>query len=445
MSFWEKIFGTKTDHALAEPRIRFGRYTDSYKDKAQYEAWDASLAAFDEHNYLEAYKIFFTYLRDDKEDNVRWVEEDGGLRFEVLQGSKRISGVADARQVKAEARIVHAKELSVAFMRRLVEDNYSLDYSRYALDDENNLVIKFDTSTLDGSPYKLYYALKEVAVNADKKDDVLLDEFKNLLTPIDMGSKAEISEVEKQTKYNYIKQEIESVLKEANSGKLNADKYPGGISYLLLAVVYKLDFLTIPEGFLMETIERIHHNYFENNNKTFFQKNSFIKKELEKVLERSADQIKAELYATTATFGVLTPKGHDALASLIEGELPNMDWYEENKHERVATSIPTYIVGNALFNYALPKPDRELLDLYYRIIEPDYFKSLGFTFSYFDVAKNEFNQKEIKSSIKKIIDKGKDKYPQLAPDLGQLDFKNPYKFARSYLNMVKNLDFSPKT
>jgi hypothetical protein len=133
------------------------------------------------------------------------------------------------------------------------------------------------------------------------------------------------------------------------------------------------------------------------------------------------------------------------LASLIEGELPNMDWYEENKHERVATSIPTYIVGNALFNYALPKPDRELLDLYYRIIEPDYFKSLGFTFSYFDVAKNEFNQKEIKSSIKKIIDKGKDKYPQLAPDLGQLDFKNPYKFARSYLNMVKNLDFSPKT
>ena len=125
-------------------------------------------------------------------------------------------------------------------------------------------------------------------------------------------------------------------------------------------------------------------------------KNSFIKKELEKVLERSANQIKEELYATTATFGILTPKGHDALASLIEGELPNMDWYEENKHERVAVSIPTYIVGNALFNFALPKPDRELLELYYRIVEPEYFKSLGFTFSYFDTAKSEFNQKEIK-------------------------------------------------
>jgi hypothetical protein len=444
MSFWEKIFGTKTDHSLAEPRIKFGRYTDSYKEKAQYDAWDASLAAFDENNYLEAYRIFFTYLRDEKEDNVRWIEEDGALKFEILQGSKRLSGVADARQVKAEARIVHANELSVAFMRRLVEDNYSLDYSRYALDDDNNLVIKFDTSTLDGSPYKLYYALKEVAVNADKKDDVLLDEFKSLLTAIDMGSKTELTDAEKTIKYDYIQQEIESVLKEANSGNLSGEKYPGGISYLLLSTVYKLDYLTIPEGFLMETIERIHHNYFENDNKTYFQKNAFIKKELEKVLERPAEQIKAELYATTATFGILTPKGHDAMASLIEGELANMDWYEENKHERVAVSIPSYIIGNALFNYALPKPDRELLELYYRITEPSLMHGLGFNTLYFEATKNEFNQKEVKNAIKKVVDKGKEKYPQLAPDLGALDFKTPCKFARSYLNMVKNLDFSPK-
>ena len=62
-------------------------------------------------------------------------------------------------------------------MRRLVESNYVLEYSRYGLDDDDNLVIKFDTSALDASPYKLYYALKEVAANADKQDDLLLDEI----------------------------------------------------------------------------------------------------------------------------------------------------------------------------------------------------------------------------------------------------------------------------
>ena len=237
MNFWDKIFGTKTDHKVSEPRIKFGRYSDSYKMKAQYESWDESLEQFEEDNYLNSYRAFFKYLRDEKEDNVRWTEENGGLRFEILQGSKRISGFADARQLNAVARIAHAKELSVAFMRRLVESNYSLDYSRYALDDDNNLVIKFDTSTLDGSPYKLYYALKEVAINADKQDDLLIDEFGTLLTHLDLGSKSDISDIEKDIKFRFITQNIQKVFEEIDKGDLSADKYPGGISYLLLANV----------------------------------------------------------------------------------------------------------------------------------------------------------------------------------------------------------------
>lgn len=204
MGFWDLIFGKNTGQSVATPKIRLGRYTDSYKEKAQYESWDKALNKFEANEYLESYKEFFKYLRDDKEDNVRWAEENGGIHFEVLQGSKRVSGFADARQLKAEARIANAKELSVAFMRRLVEANYSMDYCRYALDDENNLVVKFDTFTLDGSPYKLYYALKEVAMNADKQDDLLLDEFESMLTWIDTGSKTDIIVAEKEAKYNFL-------------------------------------------------------------------------------------------------------------------------------------------------------------------------------------------------------------------------------------------------
>jgi hypothetical protein len=444
MSFWDFITRTKREKKTVEPDIRFGRYTDSYKSKKQYEFWDKALKEYENDNYTEAYAAFFQYLRDDKEDNVRWINENGGIQFEILQGSKRVSGFADARHVKAEARIAHAQELSVAFMRRLMEANYSLDYSRYALDDDNNLVIKFETSALDGSPYKLYYALKEVAINADKLDDLLLDEFQSHLIPIDMGSKKDIPFEEKEAKYAFIKKEIQNVINTIDSGNLNADKYPSGISYLLLSLVYKLDFLTAPEGFFMETIERINRSYFDNDGRTLIQKNVGIKKDLEKVLLRDKDLIFKELYATSSSFGILTPKGHDTLMSLIDGELPNMDWYEENKHTQVAIAVPGYIVGNALFNYALPKPDRELLALFYQILESDYFISLGFEPPYLNTTTNSFNIKSIKSAIRQIVEAHKEKYPLLSPDLNILDFSSPCRFARTYLVLLRNLDVTPK-
>ena len=445
MGFWDLIFGTKTEQEVAAPKIRFGRYTDSYKSKAQYESWDAAINKFEDNNYLESYKEFFKYLRDDKEDNVRWLEENGGIHFEILQGSKRVSGFADARQLKAEAKIAHANELSVAFMRRLVEANYSLNYGRYGLDDDDNLIVKFDSYTLDGSPYKLYYALKEVAINADKQDDLLLDEFTTMLTPIEMGSKTDLPVNEKEAKCHFIQEQIQEILAEIDKGTLNAEKYPGGISYLLLSVAYKIDYLTVPEGFVMETIEHIHRSYFDSNDgKSVTQKNVSIRRDLEKILQRNKDLIFNELYSTSSTFGIMAPQGHDSLVGLIDGELSHMDWYEENKHTKVALAIPGYIVGNCLFNYALPKPARELLELYYRITESRFFTALGFTPQYFDDTKDVFNQKEIKNAIRKLVENGKEKFPMLSPDVNTLDFKNACKFARTYLIMIKNLDFTPK-
>ena len=444
MSIWNRLFGNKAEPTKPQPRIKFGRYTDSYKQKPQYEAWEAALNKFEEQDYLGSYNALFRYLRDEGEDNVRWVEDNGNIKFEILQGSKRVTGTANAQKFVAEARIVYADNLGVTVMRRLVESNFVLEYSRYGLDDDNNLVIKFDTSSLDGSPYKIYYALKEVAASADKQDDLLLDEFGVNLKPIDMGSKTDIGQIEKEVKYNFIIDKIQSVLEFIDSKKLDGEKYPGGISYLLLDTAYRIDYLTTPEGFLMETVERMHRTYFSTEEKSMLLKNIGLRKELSKVLIRSKELIFSELYATTSTFGILVSKQHDALASLIEGELSNMDWYEANKHDSVALAIPGYIVGFALFNYALPKPDRELLVFYYHIFEPTLFLSLGFTPQYFNTQTGVFDQKAIKKGIKDIVEPNVDMHPKLTPDYGSLDFKTPTKFARSYLLMLKNLDFVTK-
>ncbi len=444
MSFWNRLFGNKAEPTKPQPRIKFGRYTDSYKQKQQYEAWDAALNKFEEQDYLGSYDALFRYLRDENEDNVRWVEENGSIKFEILQGSKRVTGTANAQKFVAEARIVYADNLGIAVMRRLVESNYVLEYSRYGLDNENNLVIKFDSSSLDGSPYKLYYALKEVAASADKQDDLLLDEFGVHLKPIDMGSKADLPTAEKEAKYDFVIQKIQSVLSEIDSKKLDGEKYPGGISYLLLDAAYRIDYLTSPEGFLMETIERMHRSFFSAEEKNMVLRNIGMRKELEKVKTRSKTLLISELYATTSTFGILVPKQHDALASLIDGELPNMDWYEANKHESFALAIPGYIVGYSLFSFALPKPERALLAFYYTVLEPTLFASLGFTPTYYNSQTRTFDQKAIKTAIKEIIDGHLEAYPKFAPDYAILDFKTPTKFARSYLLMLKNLDFVKK-
>jgi hypothetical protein len=443
MSFWERLFGSKAE-PTKQPVVRFGRYTDSYKEKPQYDAWEESLKHYESNNYLESYRAFMLYLRDEKVDNVRWVDTEGGLEFELLQGSKRVTGTATAQRVVAEARIAHAHDLSVAIMRRLVESNYVLEYSRYALDNDNNLVIKFDTHALDASPYKIYYALKEIAVNADKQDDLLLDEFGKMLEPIDMGSKSELGSDEKEAKWAFLTKKIESTLEQIDKGKLEAEKYPGAVAYLLLDTAYRLDYLTTPEGFMMETIERMHRSFFAGDDKTALQKNIAMRRELEKVKNRSKELIISELYDTTSTFGILQPKGHDTLANLIEGELTNMPWYEENGHDDVAMAITGYIVGNALFSYALPKPDREFLGFYYRVMETDYFQSLGFTPPYLDSKTGKFDDKKIKQTIKDMAAKHLDKYPKLAPDVTVLEFKSPIAFARTYLKMLKNLDFTEK-
>jgi hypothetical protein len=444
MNFWERLFGTTAEPTTPQPTVRLGRYTDAYKEKTQYEAWENALTKFEAEDYMSAYDAFFKYLRDESADNVRWLSTEGGYEFELLQGSKRVSGTANAQKFKAEARIVKAQNLSVAVMRRLVESNFTLEYCRYALDNDNNLVIKFDSNALDASPFKLYYALKELAVSADKQDDLLLDEFGSLLTPIDMGSKVDLSEAEKEIKYAFILEKIAALFAEIESKKLNGDKYPGGISYLLLDTAYRIDYLTTPEGFIMETVERVHRNYFSTENKTMIQKNALILAEFDKIKTRTKDMIFNELYGTTSTFGILQPKQHDALIALIDGELPNRDWYEQNGHPNVALAVPSYIVGHALFTYSLPKPDRELLALYYKIFEPTFFKALNYTPQYLNPNTGVFDQKAVKAAIKAITDSHLEKFPKLAPDLSVLDFKSASKFAASYLMLLKGLDFSPK-
>ncbi len=440
MSFLDRLFGSK-EEAVQQPDIRFGRYSDSYKGTSNYDAWDEALEKFEAEQYVDCYKAFFNYLRDEEEDNVRWWGEENGLKFEIYQGSKKISGFADKNSLRAMAKIAQTEQLNVGFLRRLLEKNFSMNFGRFALGDDNELLVVFDTYSLDGSPYKLYFALKEMAIQADKFDDLLLDEF-DMLKPVEVSHLIPISDEMKEVKYQFIQSKINDVLKEIKEGPLDATKYPGGIGYLLLDLIYKLDYLIKPEGFMMEALERMNRLFFAQDDKSVAEKNRLLSKELEKLLKRSKKSFFKEMYRVKATFGITPSVTHDRVVSFIDGELKHMDWYCENNYKMVAMAIPGFIVGYCLFNFASPRPDRDFLHLFYEITEYQYFKDLGFTINYVDEESGKLNKKVIKKAIEKIVDKNQGAFPKLSPSMSALNFSSMTEFAKSYLQMVRNLDLT---
>jgi len=429
MGFFNKIFGFDSEE-MAQPHIPFGRYTDTYKTPAQYDAWDKALEAFEKKQYLASFRLFFQYLRDESADNVKVLEEAGQLNFELLQGSKKIVGYADKKLVRIATKVAQADDLNIGFMRRLMEENYKMEYGRFALDEQNDIAIVFNTYVLDGSPYKLYYALKEIATKADKMDDLLIEEFE-VLHHTDHGILGKIDQAEKKVKYEFIRRNIEEVIDEIDTGKIKQERYPGAIAYLLLNLAYKLDYLIIPEGYLMETLERIHRLYFTKDGKNNIEKNIVLYKEFKNLLTRPKEAYYKELYRVTKTFGITKAASHDRV----------MDWYWENGHKAIATSIPGYIVGYCLFQFAIPKPIRELLHLYYQVTEATYFKDLGFQFNFVD-DRNRINKRAIKKQIRSITEHNKIQYPRFNPDTSDLDYTSFIGFAKSFLLMIRNADLT---
>lgn len=439
MSFFQRLFNLGAKRPGPDPDIPFGRYSDAYKTDEQQAAWERSLVLFDDGKPLEAYHAFFEYLRDENA-NITWRTENHALVFEFWQGSLRITGVATAENVKAESRVAHAHDLNVSFLRRLMEYNFSLRFCRFALSPDNFLTLLFDTYTLDGSPLKLLHAFRELALHADKQDDLLIDEF-GALTPAEERTFGVIDKAEKEVKYQFLCTQIDAAMKELDEASPNPTQYPGSYCYLLLALSFKLDYLIKPEGYMMDVLERVYAIYFAKNNKNTHQKLLSMRQELQKLRDRPKEKFFAEMYRTRNTFGLNPAINHGSVSNLIDGELSHMDWALQQNYNSLALAVPQYIVGLIFFQGAPPKPDRELLHLFYQITETSYFRSLGFQVDYTD-GEGRLNKRAILTRIKAIVDRYRHQYPQFRPDVDELDFGSAALFAKSYLQMIKSLNLT---
>lgn len=418
--------------------ITFGRYSDSFKPKAKVDFWNRSEKLFQEKDYTASYEAFFNYLKDDEINNITWKKEGNDITFELLQGSKIVRGSISNGKVIAEADVAEYEKLSVAFMRRLMEMNYTLFYSRFAMKD-NRICVRFDSTIPAAPPRKLYYAWKELATRADKQDDLLIDDFA-MLKSIGNAHVEVLSANEKEVKYSFYKKWLEEAIKLTSD--LNEDAFAGGISYVLLNCAYKIDYLIAPEGTLMNDLEKLSWEYFARDNKPFAEKNRNIKKALQKLLDIPKENVLEDLYRTKSTFGIANPAVHQTVVELFNNNINNVKYYIDNNYHAIAIAIYEYLATYSLFSYGLPKPDAKLFNLLLNITNQDYFSSLGAGDMLYETVTGKFTEPLVKAKINDIIKEGLEQYPELRFNTENLKFDSILSFLRTFIAEMQQLNYN---
>lgn len=432
-----KLFGWTKKKKETDPDIIFGRYSDNNKTVTKISRWTEAEKLFRENKREECLDAFFDYLLDDSQQNVVHERKGSEGTFSLYQGSKIVRGNYNEKQLHAEVTLARMPRPTVPVMRRLLEMNFNLYYSRYAMDGER-LCMRFDSDIATATPNKLYYGLKELATKADKQDDLLVQNFSSL-QPEDIDHIVPMSQQEKEVRFQFMQKWIRDALEYISS--LDADKFSGGISYLLLTLAYRLDYLVAPEGPLLNEIEGIPDLYFKKDNKPVAEKNRLMIEAYHKVQSKTKDQVSPFLFKSKHTFSIVTPQNYKTIVDGIRGAHQNMQWYRENSYPFIASKIIEYGVAYCHYSYSLPKPLSDLYRLFMNVNYNDYFKALGFSTTYYHADKKEVDKDEVVEEIEEIVQAWQPKYQRLQFNTEALRFDSLLNFNYSFTKELVNLRF----
>ncbi len=439
---FDKLFGRgkKKEETAPGPDIPFGRYSDNNKPVAKVNRWTDADNLFKEKKYPESMDAFFEYLRDDSMQNVVYERNGAEGRFEFYQGSKIVRGNFTKEHVQAEVTLARMPQPAVPVMRRLLEMNFSLYYSRFALDTDR-LCMRFDSDIETASPSKMYYGLKELATKGDKQDDLLVQDFSSLQIA-DSDHLLPMMQQEKEVKYEYFQKWIQQTLDAI--AVLDADKFSGGIAYMLLTLIYRIDYMITPEGKLLNDLEKIGGIYFKKDEKPVTDKNRDMAEEFKKLRNTPKEEVFKYLLRSRHTFSIVAPQPYKTVADSIHASNQNMAWYRDNNHPFIAAQIAEYGISYCQYSHSLPRAITELFHIFMRVNYPDFFAALGYKNALYDTVKNKFYGEEIIEEIKQIQTRWKEKYPLMDFKAQNLRFDSLVNFDLSFTNEMEFLNMEPK-
>lgn len=418
-----------------DPKIVFGRYDISYVETNLLEYWNKSVEAFNEKRYLDYYENFFKYYNREEKGNIEFSRNFDRIDFKFYQGVKKITGYATNEKICAEVNVVKYSSLPIPLMRQLLDMNFNLNYSKFAIND-NKICMKFTSFTSDCSPWKLHYALEEMAKKSDKEDDVLLEKFKEAES-IEVNFENKMSDEEKEIKWKYFKKWMDDCFKTVE--KLEEPRLSGAVLYNYMRTVFKIYYLLSPEGATVDEIEKFFKKYYGEEVEDAHEKSVQMKKEFVKLSEKTEEKFKKDLYHVRNTFGYKKPYSHQQVANFINDEYQSQIWYSENGYPEVVNAIFEYVAGYSLSTYGMYDTTEKLFHLAMEILNRDYFEELGYKRDYYNG--ESLNKKGIEKRIAEIIAEGNKKDNGLAVSYADIKYDTINNFIGTYLKAISRLNY----
>lgn len=439
----DKLFGWGKKKETPEgktPPVIFGRYSDNNKTLQKTNCWTQADSLFKEKKYQESIATFFDYLRDDAVQNVSISKNGAENEFSFYQGSKIVRGRYNEQTLTAEVTLAGMVQPSVPVMRRLLEQNFNLYYSRYALDTDR-LYMRFDTDIETANPNKLYYAFKELATKGDKQDDLLVQDFSSLQT-LDTDHIDAIADAEKEVKYKYLIKWIKETIDLIEP--LDADKLSGGVAHLLLNLAYRIDFLIVPEGKLLHELESLVTIYFVKDEKPVPEKNKAMLNAFKEMMKKTKEEVFPHLFRSRHTFAITQPQTQKVIADTVFNANQNMVWYRDNSYPNIAQQVSEYGLGYCQYNFSLPKAITDLYLILMKVSYSDFFKELGFTEELYNSSTQQFNKEAIEQQVQQTISQWREKFPNINFKTENLKYDSLLNFTHSFTAEVEFVNTESK-
>ena len=433
---WLNFFDTKT----TQHKHPFGRGINASLSPDEEELFNKSYEAFEEKNILDAYEYFLKSLEnfsnDGSNNNITTRREDEKLHFEIFQGCARVTGIITSEHFKAEVILVKKANASIALKRYLLERNYQLTYAYYFSGDEH-IKLKLFHDNITMSPQKIFFPIREIALNADFDKEHIKSEFPDV--PLeDIGHLEPVDEDELKIKYDALQRWIKEL--DAKVLTLPSNDNAGMQAFLYLNILFKIDYLLVPKYEMYQKTSKKVLEYFGDENPTIEAKNEELRRYVHKLYDMNFEEFKTKFYNAKYTFNPTEKTPFEEVINFISESLTKIRWYKNNRYNQIIPTIYRYIAFYTLYNYGLNTATKELLHTLVEIQNQEFFNALGYPVLY-DAENELFSKKAIIAKIDDIIKPQQSRFKLLEPFGNELNYTSMNEFSNSFYLQLNNLNF----
>lgn len=423
-----------------EPKHSFGRGINAKPHEEEERFFNMSYDAFEKKDILTAYEYFFytlqNYTGGTANQNLIIKKEDKKLCFEIFQGCARILGEIDEKRLYAEALITKKSSASVALKRLLLERNYQFTYCSY-FSDEEHIKLKLSLDNITMTPQKIFYPLREIALNSDYDKEYAKSEFPEIeledIRHVKMPQESEL-----RFKYDFMHKWIDTT--DTKIATLPSNDNEAMQSFILLCLIFKIDYLLVPRYSIFQKSSKKVQEYFSDENLTVESKNEELREYIGELEKMGFDEFSKNFYEAKYTFNPTEKSSHEEIELFINESLAKVRWYKNNRYYQVIPTMYEYIALYTLYNYSLHPLTRALLHTFVEVCNPDYFASLGYETLY-DEKTSSFLRRAIVSRMDELVAQYQKKHKLLKPFGEKLNFTSFNEFGNSFYLQLKNLNF----